>query len=136
MTSHSEMTSQAEGDAALTVLPEDELRRLVLDIIIRDDIEPFLRRMVSLLDSLKTSRFGEIERIARQSADPSFKTLLSAVSDAAARGHKVAAYHTAFLAAGYAYQQSLDHVCELMSYLDRFRQGGNQRNRSETAREG
>jgi hypothetical protein len=117
------MTSRITGDAYrnLIVLPEDELRRLVLEIIHRDDIEPFVRRMVLLIDSLKLNRLDELARVAQQSDDPSFTTLLSALSDAAAQGQTLAAYHTAFLAAAYAYQQSLEHVCEFVSYLDRFR---------------
>jgi hypothetical protein len=126
------MTSQAKGDADLnlTVLPEDELRRLVINIIHRDDIEPFVRQMVLLIDSLKLNRLDEVSRIARQSDDPSFTALLSAVSNAAAQGRTLAAYHTAFLAAAYAYQQSLDHVCEFVSYLDKFRQGGEKQKES------
>jgi len=47
--------------------------------------------------------------------------LLSAVSRAAREGRRAAAYDTAFLAAHYAYQNSLDYLSELLRYLEQFR---------------
>jgi hypothetical protein len=104
------------------VLPLEELRQLALEIILRDGIKPFLRRMVILLDSLKVGQINRLSQIAHQSKDPAFIKLMSILSDAAQKGELVAAHITVFLAASYAYQESLDYYWELMSYLDRFRQ--------------
>jgi hypothetical protein len=104
------------------VLPNDELHQLVLKIILRDSVEPFVRRMVVLLDSLKEGKTDEVARVAHQSADPAFVKLMSALSDAVREGELVAARITVFLAAGYAYQETLDYFWNVMSYLDRFRE--------------
>ena len=107
------------------ILPLEELRQLVLQIILRDDIKPFLRRMVILLDSFKVGQINGLAEVTRQSKDPAFIKLMSALSDAVQEGEFVAAHITVFLAASYAYQESLDYYWELMSYLDRFRQDEN-----------
>lgn len=104
------------------ILPLEELRQLVLEIIIRDDIKPFLRQMVILWDSLKVGQVNRLAEVARQSKDPAFIKLMSALSDAAAEGELVATRITVLLAASYAYQESLDYYRELMNYLDRFRE--------------
>jgi hypothetical protein len=104
------------------VLPNEELHQLVLKIICRDSIEPFVRRMVVLLDSLKEGKTEELAQIARQSTDPAFVNLMSALSDAVREGELVAARITVLLAAGYAYQETLDYFRDLMSYLDGFRE--------------
>ena len=104
------------------VLPNEELRQLVFQTIMRDSVEPFARRMVVLLDSLKEGKTDEVARVARQSADPALVKLMSALSDAAHEGELVAARITVFLAAGYAYQETLDYFWDVMSYLDRFRE--------------
>lgn len=106
------------------VLPLEELRQLVFQIILRDSIEPFVRRMVILLDSLKVGQTKEVAQVACQNTDPAFVKLMSALSAAVEEGELVAAHITVFLAAGYAYQESLDYYQDLMSYLDRFREDG------------
>jgi hypothetical protein len=103
------------------VLPNEELRQLVLQTVLRDSVEPFARRMVVLLDSLKEGKADEVAHVARQSADPAFVKLMSALSDAVREGEFVAARITVFLAAGYAYQETRDYFWDVMSYLDRFR---------------
>jgi hypothetical protein len=108
------------------LLPLKELRQLVFEIILRDDIEPFLRRMVILLDSLKVGQINMLAEMAHQSKDPAFIKLMSVLSDAVHRGELVAARNTIFLAVSYAYQESLAYYWVLMSYLDRFRQTENQ----------
>jgi hypothetical protein len=108
------------------LLPLEELRQLVFEIVLRDDIEPFLRRMVVLLDSLKVGQINRLAEIAHQSKDPAFIKLMSVLSDAVQGGELVAARNTVFLAVSYAYQESLGYYWELMSYLDRFRQTENQ----------
>jgi len=104
------------------ILPLEELRQLVLQIILRDDIKPFLRQMVILLDSLKVGQVNRVAEVARQSNDPAFTKLIAALSAAVQEGELVAARITVFLAAGYAYQESLDYYWALRDYLDRFRE--------------
>jgi hypothetical protein len=104
------------------ILPLEELRQLVFQIVIRDSIEPFLRRMVILLDSLKEEQTEKVAQIACQSTDPAFVKLMSALSAAVQEGEFVSARITAFLAAGYAYQETRDYYWDVMSYLDRFRE--------------
>jgi hypothetical protein len=111
------------------ILPNEELRQLVFQIIIRDDIEPFLRRMAVLLDSLKAGQTNKLAQVARQSKDLSFVKLMSALSDAVQEGELVAARITVFLAASYAYQETRDYFLDVMSYLNRFREGANKQNR-------
>lgn len=109
------------------ILPLEELRQLVFEIILRDSIEPFVWRMVTLLDSLKAGQTDGVTRIAHQSKDPAFTRLMSALSDAVEEGELVAAHSTVFLAAGYAYQETRDYFWDLMGYLDRFREDANKK---------
>jgi len=104
------------------ILPLEELRQLVFQIVIRDSLEPFLRRMVILLDGLKEEQAEKVAQVARQSTDPAFVKLMSALSAAVQEGELVAARTTVFLAAGYAYQETRDYYWDVMSYLDRFRE--------------
>jgi hypothetical protein len=117
--------SKATSTLNPAILPLEELRQLVLEIILREDIKPFLRRMVILWDSLKVGQINRLAEVARQSKDPAFVKLMSALSDAVTEGELVAARITVFLAASYAYQESLDYYWELVSYLDRFREEEN-----------
>jgi hypothetical protein len=104
-----------------TALPDEEVQWLVMRITTRRGVKPFVRRLVVLIDELKAGRCSKLPRAARRSKDPEFDELMSALSDAVREGRKMAAYHTAFYAASCAYQNSLDYLCELMSYLDKFR---------------
>lgn len=103
------------------VLSHDEIRLLALIISTRDGVEPFVRRMVNLSESLKAGRAGAVARLARQSKDHTLTQLLAPMSQAFSEGRIVAVQNTTFLAASFAYQNSLDYVCELMNYLDRFK---------------
>lgn len=103
-------------------LPDAEIRRLAILITNRHAVEPFLRRMALLLDSLNAGQTGKVAQIARRSRDESSRELLSAISRTAKRGHLGTAHTTALLAASYAYQNSLDYLCELLGYLDKLRQ--------------
>ncbi|HKP73334.1 MAG TPA: hypothetical protein VJT82_10385, partial [Pyrinomonadaceae bacterium] len=104
----------------------DELRQLVYQIIHQDSVEPFARRMVVLLDSLKAGQTNKLARIARQSANPAYAKLMSTLSDAAREGEFVATHITVILA-GYAYQETRAYYYDLMNYLDRFREDANAR---------
>lgn len=108
-------------DPDYLALPDEEIRRLALIITARDSVEPFVRRMVVLLDSLRAGDTGEVARVARQSKDEAFVVLMSAMQGAVKDGRVFAARNTAFMAASYAYQNSLDYVCELLAYLNRLR---------------
>ncbi len=103
-------------------LPEEELRRLVLLKTTRDGVEPFVRRMVRLMDSLQAGRSKPVVRAARSSKDPLLSRLLLAISREAQGGDLVVARNTALCAAGYAYQNSLTYLCDLLSYLSQFKQ--------------
>jgi hypothetical protein len=81
--------------------------------------------MITLLDSLKAGQTGEVAKVAGQNTDPAFVKLISALSAATQEGELVGAHNTALLAAGYAYQESLDYYWDLINYLDRFREDAN-----------
>jgi hypothetical protein len=108
------------------ILPLDELRQLVFQIVLRDSIEPFVWQMVILLDSLKAGQTDEVARVAGHNKDPAFTRLRSALSGAVEEGELGAARITVFLAAGYAYQESLDYYWDLMNYLNRFKEDAGQ----------
>jgi hypothetical protein len=108
-------------DPAHLALPDEEIRRLVLRITTAGNVAPFVRRMVRFIDSLKTDRPIHVARVARRSANLDLVTLVSAMSRAVEEKRFSAAYLTAFLAAHYAYQNSLDYVCALTGYMDSFR---------------
>lgn len=110
--------AEAEGFA----LPVDVLRRLVSRIVARGGVEPFVGRLLPLIDGLKAGRTGEAARAARRGEDRQFKRLASALTRVAGRGQFVVARNTALLAASYAYQDSLDYVCQLFDYLDAVRE--------------
>jgi hypothetical protein len=114
-------TFLASFDLNALALPEQRLRQLVLDIILRHEIEPFVRRMVKIIDSLKAGHTGQAAQFARRSKDPSFVELTASISRAAKDGRIGVARTTAILAAGYAHQNSLDYLCQLLAYFDRFR---------------
>lgn len=103
------------------VLPLDEIRLLALIITTRDGAEPFIRKMVTLSESVKAGRTDAIARVARHSTDHALTELLAPMSQAAREGRVVAVGNTAFFAASFAYQNSLDYLRELMKYLDRFK---------------
>ena len=103
-------------------LPEEELRWLVLRISSRESVEPFVRKMVRLRESLDAGRTGLAAQWARSSKDPSFARLMKAIAHEAQDGSFGVACSTALCAAGYAYQNSLDYLRDLLSYIDRFKQ--------------
>jgi hypothetical protein len=103
-------------------LPEDEIRRLVVLTTTRYKIEPFVRQLIKLMDDLKAGQTHNIAKLARSGRDESRAILMAAISQAVGEGRTMAAYHTAFQAALYAYENSLDHLLAFHDYLDRFRQ--------------
>lgn len=119
-------STNASGVLNPAILPLEELRQLVFEIILRGDIETFLRQMVILWDSFKAGQIDKLTQITSQSKDPAFAKLMSALSAAIQEGELVAARLTVFLAASYAYQEGLDYFWELTRYLDKFRQDNDQ----------
>lgn len=81
----------------------------------------FLRKMVILWDSLREKKTNKVIQYTRQTKDPSFAKLMAAISNSAGAGDVSAASAIVFLAAGFAYQYTLDYYLDLVSYLDRFR---------------
>ena len=110
--------SEAESFA----LPVEVVRCLVSQIVARGGVEPFVVRLLPLIDGLKAGRTGETARAARRGKDRQFRRLASALGRVAGRGEFVVARNTALLAASYAYQESLDYVCKLFDYLDAVRE--------------
>ncbi|HZG50953.1 MAG TPA: hypothetical protein VEZ40_02355 [Pyrinomonadaceae bacterium] len=103
------------------VLPLDEIRLLAMIITTRDGAEPFIRKMVTLTENVKAGRTDAVARLARHSTDHTLTELLAPMSQAVNEGRVVAVGNTAFFAASFAYQNSLDYVRELINYLDRFK---------------
>src|SRR5258708_35106663 len=99
-------------------LPEDKIRRLVLRTTSRYKIEPFVRQLVTVMDHLKAGRAKNVARMRTSRRDQSRKILIGAIAKAAKEGRTMAAYHTAFQAALYAYENSLDHLLAFHDYLD------------------
>lgn len=102
-------------------LPAEELRWLVLRISSRQSVEPFVRKMMRLMESLDAGRTGLALRWARNSKDPAWTRLMAAMARAAQGGSFEVARHTALCAAGYAYQNSLDYLRDLLNYMDNVR---------------
>lgn len=113
-----------DPDPDQLVLPLDEIRLLAMIITTRDSAEPFIRRMVNISESVKAGRADALARLVRNSKDHTLTELLAPMSQAVTEGRVVAVGNTAFFAASFAYQNSLDYVRELMKYLDRFRRRG------------
>jgi hypothetical protein len=111
------------------VLSHDEIRLLALIISTRDGAQPFIRRMVNISESLKAGRTDAVARLAQQSKDQTLMELLAPMSQAVGEGRIAAARNTAFLAAGFAYQNSLDYIRGLMKYLEGFKRRRRTRNR-------
>jgi hypothetical protein len=77
--------------------------------------------MVILWDTLRAGQTSKVIQFARQNKDPAFAKLMSAILDSVSNGELGTASTITFLAAGFAYQNTLDYYLDLRSYLDRFR---------------
>ncbi len=103
-------------------LPEDEIRRLVLLTTTRYKIEPFVRQLIRLMDALKAGKTNNIAKLTRPGRDTSRAILFAAIAKTVGDGRTVAAYHTSYQAALYAYENSLDHLLAFHEYLGCLRQ--------------
>lgn len=88
-----------DSDPTHVALPDEETRQLVLQIIAREGVAPFVRRMVILMDGLRAGQSGKLAQVARASRDPAYRALMSALTTAVREGREFAAYETAFYAA-------------------------------------
>jgi hypothetical protein len=103
-------------------LCNEELRQLVMKIT-REGArsKSFLRRMVILWDSVKAGDINKVFRFTRGSKDPALAKLLSAIAESVSKEELGTASIIIFLAAGVAYQNTIDYYLDLRSYMDRFR---------------
>ena len=85
-------------------------------------IEPFVRQLIRLMDELKAGQSHNSAKLTRPARDESRRILFAAIANTVDDGGGMAAYHTAFRAGLYAYENSLDHLLAFMEYLDRLRQ--------------
>ena len=111
-------------------LPQDEIRLLVARSTTRYKIEPFVRPMVRVMDDLKAGRIRKAARLTVSSRDQSRAILITVISKAAREGKTLAAHETAFLAALYAYENSLDHLRAFLGYPSGFRRHDRKRDAS------
>ncbi|HEV7798763.1 MAG TPA: hypothetical protein VGO73_11435 [Pyrinomonadaceae bacterium] len=103
-------------------LPGDEIRRLVLLTTTRYKIEPFVRQLIRLMDELRAGQTSNIAKLTKPGRDKSRAILFAAIAKIVNEGRTMAAYHTAYQATLYAYENSLDHLLAFHEYLDRFKQ--------------
>jgi hypothetical protein len=90
-------------------LHNEELRQLVLKITRSGyKSKSFLRRMVILWDSLRAGQTNKVVQLTRQNKDPAFAKLMSVISDSVSSGELGTASTIVFIAAGFAYQNTLD----------------------------
>ena len=102
-------------------LPPEKIRALVVRSVTRFSIEPFVKQMVRVMDHLKAGRTAKVARLHVSPRDRARAVLVSAIADAARKGRTMAAHETAFLAALYAYENSVHHLTSFLDYLDRLR---------------
>jgi hypothetical protein len=105
-------------------LPEEEIRRLVLLTTARYKIEPFVRQLIRLMDDLKAGQTSGVMKLTRPGRDESRVTLFAAIAKTVNERRTMAPYHTAYQAALYAYENTLDHLMAFHEYLDCLRQKG------------
>lgn len=103
-------------------LPEGEIRRLVMVTTTRYKIEPFVRQLVRLMGDLKAGKTHNIAKHTRSGRDKSRAVLFAAIAKTVNEGRTMEAYHTAYQAALYAYENTLDHLLAFHDYLDYLRQ--------------
>ena len=83
----------------------------------RYKIEPFVRQLVRLIDDLKSGQSHNIAKLTRPGRDQSRALLFAAIAKTVNEGRTVAGYHTAFQAALYAYENTLDHLMAFHEYV-------------------
>lgn len=108
-------------------LPQEEIRRLVHHSTIPSSLKPFVRQMVRVMNNVKAGRIRRVATLKVSPRDSSRAKLITAISNAAREGRKMAAHETAFLATLYAYENSVDHLRAFLGYLDCFRKPASRR---------
>lgn len=90
----------------------------------RYKIEPFVKQLIRLMDELKGGRTNNLAKLTRPGKDPSRAILFAAIAKTISDGRTIAAHHTTYQAALYAYENSLDHLLAFHEYLDHLRREG------------
>jgi hypothetical protein len=88
----------------------------------RYKIEPFVKQLIRLMDELKDGQTKNIAKLTRPGRDKSRAELFAAIARMVNEGRTIAAYHTTYQAALYAYENSLDHLLAFHEYLGSLRQ--------------
>ena len=88
----------------------------------RYKIEPFIKQLIKLMDNLKDGQTKNIAKLIRPGRDKSRAILFAAIVVTVNEGRTMAAYHTTYQAALYAYENSLNHLLAFHEYLDWLRQ--------------
>src|SRR5260370_11443661 len=114
-------------------LPQDEIRRLVARSTSRYRIEPLVRQLVRVMDDVRAGRIRKVGKLTASRLDQTRAAVITAISNAAREGRTMAAHETAFLAALYAYENSLDHLRAFLGYLDCYKKH-NRRHRKHPKR--
>lgn len=74
-----------------------------------------------LMDELKAGKTNNISKLTRPGRDESRAILFAAIAETVNEGRTMAAYHTTYQAALYAYENSLHHLLAFHEYLARLR---------------
>jgi choline dehydrogenase-like flavoprotein len=119
---HPPSESSSVSEVEPLALPEDEIRRLVLLTTARYKIEPFIKQLIKLMDNLKVGQTKNIAKLTRPGRDEFRAMLFAALTETVNEGRTMAAYHTTYQAALYAYENSLNHLLAFHEYLDWLRQ--------------
>jgi hypothetical protein len=82
----------------------------------------FVEQLIRLMDDLKAGQTNNIAKLTRPGRDESRALLFGAIAKTVHEGRTMAAYHTAYQAALYAYENTLDHLLAFHDYLDRVRE--------------
>lgn len=83
--------------------------------------------MVRVMENIKAGRIRRVATLRVSQRDRSPAALITAIANAAKGGRGMAAHETAFLAALYAYQNSLDHLRAFLDYLAPFRKSNHRK---------
>jgi hypothetical protein len=74
------------------------------------------------MDELRAGQTNNIAKLTTPGRDESRTILLAAIARTVNEGRTMAAYHTSYQAALYAYENTLDHLMAFHEYLDCLRQ--------------
>lgn len=113
-------------------LPQKKIRQLVVNSTTSYKIEPFVRQMIRVMDNIKAGQIRKVATLSLSRRDQSRAALITAISNAVRKGNTLEAHETAFMAALYAYENSLDHLRAFLRYLDGLRKKTTRRKRKSS----